>query len=178
MVIEHVVKSTICSEWTLYDQIDNFDDFKDLIAAFQEAQEGDGIMLKLNCPGGRVDVGMMIVQAMQESKATIVCNVVAPCYSMGSLIAIAGDYTVMKKHTFLMFHTYFAGYGGKSGDMIKQLAYDDEYTKAVMHDICTPFLTKRELNILHKGDDLYIKADDPTMPARLKRHYKDVVLDQ
>ncbi len=174
MMIEHVTHTSIRSEWTLYDGIDNFNDYKDLITALDEAQEGDGIMLKISCSGGRCDVGFIIAQAVQHSKATIVCNVVYPSASMGAIIAISGDYLIMQPHTFLMFHTYSAMDCGKSADLLKSIAHGDESAKGMMQDICVPFLTKAELKKMHAGDDIYIKANDPTLPARLKRHFKDV----
>ena len=178
MMIEHVTHTNIRSEWTLYDGIDNFNDYKELITALREAQEGDGLMLRINCPGGRCDVGMMIVQAIKETKATVVCNVVYPSHSMGAIIAVAGDYLVMQRNTFLMFHTYSGGTYGKSGDMIKDVQYTDEALKGMFDDIVKPFLTKAEVKRMHKGDDLYIKADDPSMSARLKRHFKDVQISE
>jgi len=178
MMIEHVTHTNIRSEWTLYDGIDNFNDYKDLITALREAQAGDGMMLRINCPGGDASVGFMIVQAIQESKATIVCNVVYPSHSMGAIIALAGDYLIMQPHTYLMLHTYSGGTYGKSGDMIMDVKHNDEYLKGVLQDTICPFLSKSEMNKMHKGEDIYIKANDPTLPARLKRHFKDVQISQ
>jgi ATP-dependent protease ClpP protease subunit len=177
LVIEHTIRESKTTEWTLYGAIEEFSHYKTLIAALKEAQEGDIIKLLINSPGGSVDVGMMIVQAMQMSRAIIVADVVYPSYSMGAIIAVAGDFLVMQPHSFLMFHTYSTGMGGKSGDLIKMLSHDDDSLKGMMSDICTPFLTKAELKKMHAGDDLYITAKDPSLPARIKRHFKDVTYD-
>ncbi len=178
MIKEHVIKSTIHSEWTLYGDIDSFKTYEDLFGTLKDAQEGDAIELRINCTGGDASVGFMIVQAMKETKATIVCNVVYPSYSMGAIIAVAGDYLIMQPNTFLMFHTYSTGMGGKSGDLIKMLAHDDDSLKGMMLDVCSPFLTKTELRKMHEGDDIYIKANDPTLEARLKRHYPTINIDK
>jgi Demerecviridae ATP-dependent protease len=171
-VSEHILRTTISSQWTLYDGIDSFSTYKDLISALKEAQEGDSVELRINCPGGRCDVGMMIVQAIKETRAVVVCNVVYPSHSMGAIIAVAGDYLIMQPHSFLMFHTYSGGTFGKSGDMIKDVQYTDEALKGMLDDIVKPFLTKAEISKMHRGDDIYIKANDPTLQARVKRHFK------
>lgn len=176
-VTEFVRKEVICSEWTIYGPIDSYGDYKDLILALKQANEGDTIELRINCPGGRCDIGMMIVQAIQETRAIVVCNVVYPSHSMGAIIAVAGDYLVMQPHTFLMFHTYSGGTYGKSGDMIKDVHYTDDSLKGMLDDIIKPFLTKVEIDKMHKGDDLYIRYDDPSLKVRLKRHFKDVQVD-
>ncbi len=176
MISEHILRSVLHTEFTLYDAISNFSDYKELFKALKEAQEGDGVELRINCPGGHCDVGMMIVQAIKETKATVVCNVVYPSHSMGAIIAVAGDYLVMQPHTFLMFHTYSGGTHGKSDDMLKDVMYTDEAIKGMFGDVVCPFLTKKEVERMHRGEDLYIKSDDVTLPARLKRHFKDIVL--
>lgn len=178
MVTELITRESKISEWTLYGPIDGYSEYKELIAALKTANPGDGIKLLINCPGGLCDVGMVIVQAMQQSEATVVCEVVYPSHSMGAIIALAGDYLLMRPHAFLMFHTYSGGTYGKSGDMIKDVAYTDEALKGMLDDIVRPFLTKSEIVKMHKGDDLYIKANDPSLPARLKRHFKDVKIGE
>ncbi len=174
MIKEHVIKNTVHSEWTLYGDIDGFNTYEALFTALKEAQDGDAIELRINCTGGDASVGFMIVQAMAETKATIVCNVVYPSYSMGAIIAVAGDYLIMQPHTFLMFHTYSTGMGGKSGDLIQMLKHDDAALKGMMAEVCVPFLSKKELAKMHTGDDIYITADDQTLEDRLKRHYPTI----
>ncbi len=177
MVTEHLIRSNVSTEWTLYGPINGYSDYKELLTAFKEAQEGDSIELRINCSGGDCSVGAMIIQAMQQSKAVTVCNVVYPSHSMGSLIALAGDYLVMQPHSFLMFHTYSTLIGGKSSDMIKDMNYMDRALKGLSDEISSPFLSKSEIARINNGEDVYICADDPTLPARLKRHYKDIVLN-
>ncbi len=177
MVTEHLIRSTVRTEWTLYGPISSFSDYKELLAAYKEAQQGDSIELKINCSGGDSSVGMMIIQAMQSSQAVTVCNVVYPSHSMGALIAISGDYLVMQPHSLIMFHTYSCMTGGKSSDLIKDVFYMDKALRGMSDELCTPFLTKAELKRINNGEDFYVTADDPTLPARLKRHYKDIVID-
>ena len=178
MIKERIIRSSLHTEWTLYGPIDNYDTFKELIVGLEEATEGDSIQLKISCTGGRCDVGQVIIQAMQNSKAVIVCHVVYPSYSMGADIAIAGDYLIMEPHTFLMFHTYSTMDGGKSGDFLQSVGHNDLTLKRMTEDGCYPFLSKAEIKKMHAGQDIYIRAEDPTLSARLKRHYKDIKINE
>ncbi len=171
---DHIIKTTVRYEFMLFGAIESLSDYSDLLHVLRDAQDGDSVLLKINSPGGDIDTGMMIVQAIQKSAAVTVCDVVYPSASMASIIAVCGDYMVMQKNAFLMFHTYYMGSGGKSADLMKSLVHYDESLKAMFDDTCTPFLTKKEIKKMHEGDDIYIKADDPTLPARLKRKFKDV----
>ena len=101
MITESILRTNIHTQWTLYGSIQDFGDYEKLIKALEDAQNGDSIELLINSPGGSVSTGMMIVQAIQRSKATVISNVVYPSYSMASLIACAGDYLLIQKHALL-----------------------------------------------------------------------------
>lgn len=171
---ETFIRSQVVTQWTLYGSISGYADYKELFKALQEAQEGDIIELRINCSGGDCSVGTMIIQAMKETRAIVICNVVYPSYSMGSLIAISGDFLVMQKNAFLMFHTYSCMTGGKSPDLIKDVKFMDVALKGMSDEVSSPFLTKSEITRINNGEDFYITADDPTLAARIKRHFKGV----
>lgn len=71
-----------------------------------------------------------------------------------------------------MFHSYSTGVIGKQHEVTAALAaYNDVFNKC-QEDICTPFLTKKELTTIINGGDIYISYKDPTLPSRIKRHFK------
>ncbi len=178
MIEEYVIKTLTQSQFTLYGAIREFSDYKDLFRALKEAQYGDTLELRINSPGGDVSIGTMIVQAIKETQATVVCNVVYPSCSMAADIAVSGDYLVMQPHTFLMFHTYSCLDGGKSGDLLQSVAHNDLSIKMMMEEIVCPFLTKKELKKMHAGEDIYIRAEDTSLPLRVKRHFKDIIINE
>jgi ATP-dependent protease ClpP protease subunit len=152
MIVGCTLKETLVTEWTLYGSINDYSDYKELILALKEARDGDSIELRINCPGGDTSVGAMIIQAIRQSKAVVVCNVVYPSHSMGALIAIAGHYLIMQKHSFIMFHTYSCMTGGKSPDLIKDVHYMDKALKGMTNDLCYPFLRSLPMILLCQLD--------------------------
>jgi ATP-dependent Clp protease protease subunit len=172
-MIEMIRKEVFtCSEWTFYGDLDEFEQFSDFIKCLHNANDGDQTLIRLNCPGGRCDIGASIISAMLNSKTSITCLVEAPSYSMGAIIALCGDNLIMKDNTFLMFHDYSGGYYGKGGDTAKAVQYQREQLSRDFESWCVPFLTKKEFSAMMSGEDFYIKNDDPTLAARVKRHFK------
>ncbi len=41
----------------------------------------------------------------------------------------------------------------------------------MIKQVCTPFLTEKELDKMNNGQDFYIWDDDATLAARTKRHF-------
>lgn len=168
------MKSTLISQhvqYCLYDDISDFGTYDDFFEEMALLTERDKATIRINSGGGRIDVGHMIVQAIQESRAHVTCVVAHASYSMASVIALAGDELVMKPHSLLMFHNYSTGMGGKGGELVQGILSSDEYIKQIMNSICSPFLTQKELTQIGQDQDIYVKYNDPSLKARLKRHY-------
>lgn len=173
-VEDYIVASNHQFEINLWGEIHSFSEHNELLKVLKQAQHDDLVQISINSPGGDVSVGMMIVQAMKRCKATVVCDVSYNSYSMASIIALAGDYMIMQPDTFLMFHTYYSYSGGKSGDLIQHTEENDKSIKSIFHKIVYPFLTKKEIEKMHRGEDLYIHAEDEDLQKRLARHFKNI----
>lgn len=122
--------------------------------------------------GGDVDTGTQICHAMQNCPSGVDVVVHSDCYSMHSLIALAGKSLSMQPCTMLMFHNYSTGYVGKGNDiMIEASEYDKNAIRMLKH-FCYPFLTEPELRKIHAGQTLYIKeANRADLKRRIKRHF-------
>lgn len=159
----------------LQDEIEGFN-YTDLITELYDAKEGDKLILNINSPGGRVDVGMEIVDAIQDSNATVVGYVQWNSCSMAAVIALACDNLVFRENTYLMFHTYSGGVYGKSTDIVPDVQHTDNVIKKAFSKICSPFLTKKELKQIDDGAPIYIRSDQEDLKERMKRHFKTQIM--
>jgi ATP-dependent protease ClpP protease subunit len=132
----------------------------------------DEITLALSNTGGCVDAGYKIINALRACEGKITCRVEAPCYSMGAILAIAGDKLIMEKNTFLMFHNYSGMQRGKGQEALDMLVNTDEWIKEAFKSVCTPFLTAAEMNKIFDDKDVYIHDSDKDINTRIKRHFK------
>ncbi len=169
------MKSTLISQhiqYNLYDGIDEFGTYADFFEEMALLTANDKVTIRINSCGGRIEVGHMIVQAIQETKAYVKCVVAHASYSMASIIAVAGDELVLMPNSLLMFHNYSTGMGGKGGELIQGALASDEYIRNIMNDVCTPFLSRDEMRQIAQDRDIYVKYNDVNLKARIKRHYR------
>lgn len=169
-------KITIASKhvyrYNLYDEIENFGEYKQFIEDLATFTENDQVALYINSPGGRIDIGVSLVHAIQHSLATVTAVVEAPSYSMASIIALACKKLIMFDNTFLMFHNYSTVGYGKGGELMNSMKHSDDHFNKLMSMVCGPFLTKAELKKIGTDQDIYIYSDDPTLEKRKERHFK------
>lgn len=108
----------------IYDEIGAFGvSSKDFIAEL-DGVTAPLIRVHLNSPGGSVDDGLAIMNALISHPATVETHVDAAAYSIASVIAQAGDRRVMAPHSRMMVHEAMAlgmGYASDFDNIAKHL---------------------------------------------------------
>lgn len=144
----------------LGETIESSDTYYDLFNLLHVSTQMDHVNIVLNNYGGRVNAGVQLINAIRATKAKVQMEVSAPVYSMGSLLAVVGDATLLHPHTFLMFHDYSGGERGKGNEMERSVTNYRGYFRSLLQDVCKDFLDKEEINTILNGQDLYIGYND------------------
>lgn len=118
--------------------------------------ENDEVKFYLNTPGGALISGLALIQAMRESKAKITTILNPQAFSMGALLFLCGDELVAPPNSLLMFHHYSGGLSGKGNEQVAELSAINTWFEEAMHDICEPFLTKKEIRKILQGSDMWL----------------------
>lgn len=83
-----------------------------VIDEIKKLDNGEPIYVVINSPGGFVEAGLQIVEALQAAKSPIITICVEGCYSMAAVIFETGDQRIMLPEAKLMFHCLW--YGGNA----------------------------------------------------------------
>ncbi len=136
-----------------------------LLSLLRTAREEDDITIYINSPGGSVEAGMPVLEAMQESKANhIEAVVTGMAASMAEGIALESDHVTMKPNTKLMFH-----YGDVGGVVLKEsdmhskdemLANYMTLMDGMMHTQEGQIITKEGWDIIHNGGMYWVSASE------------------
>ncbi len=120
----------------------------------------DTIHIHLNTPGGRLDTGIQIINAMQASEAHIICSIEATAHSLGTIIFLAADEFIVHDNCIMMIHNYRGGMYGKGNEQIAELEATTKHFNALANHIYVPFLTKLELDKVLDGGDIWLQTED------------------
>jgi ATP-dependent Clp endopeptidase proteolytic subunit ClpP len=151
-------KSRVSNEYSIYlsNPVIEPDVYDEVCHLLRSVSENDEVKLYLNTPGGALISGMAIIQAMRDCKATITTILNPQAFSMGALMFLAGDQKVAPPNSLLMFHNYSGGMSGKGNEQVAELSAINAWFEEAMHNICSPFLTKKELRDVLQGKDLWM----------------------
>ncbi len=157
---------------SIWDAIEEYEDYDKLLEQLSHIGKDDSVTLNISTPGGRCDIGFMLIDRLQALESKVDVIVPYPTYSMGALLSLCGNSLSMKPGSFLMFHDYSSGNARSKGN--EQFKHTEAYIEVFRYRfnaICQPFLTKTECNDVLDGKDLYIKWNDKTLIQRIKRHF-------
>jgi len=142
----------------------------DMIHRIQTAGPEDIVYIHLNTPGGHLDTGIQLVNAMHSTQAHIIASVEAESHSLGTLIFLAADEFVVHDNCMMMFHNFSGSVGGKGHEQQAHLAATVKWFSTLARKLYVPFLSEDEFDRILKGEDIYIHSED--IRKRLERMVK------
>lgn len=145
-------------------------DYVEMIHRIKTANPVDVVFLHLNTPGGRIDTGVQIINAMQSSQAKVVTILESTAYSLGTLIFLAGDEMIVHDNCMIMFHNFRGGTGGKGNEQASQINAQIKWFAQLAEKIYIPFLAKDELDRILRGEDIWMHSAE--IRKRLEKVFK------
>ncbi len=134
--------------------------YTDMIYRILMADPNDVIYIHLNTSGGRLDTGVQLINAMQNSQAHIVTVLDGMAYSLGTLIFLAGDEMIVNDNCIIMFHNFKGGIVGKGNEIISELEATVKWFSELAKQLYIPFLSEEEFNRILKGEDLWMRSSE------------------
>lgn len=159
---EMVEYSMAIREYHVYisEDIEDPIEYVDLLAALRRADINDTFYIYLNTPGGRLDTGLQLINAMHSSRARVVTVLDPQAYSMGALLFLSGKELIVPENSMLMFHNYSGGTRGKGNEQLAEVQAASRSFEKVMKKICQPFLSADEIRNILNGQDLWLDSDE------------------
>jgi ATP-dependent Clp protease protease subunit len=154
-------------EFYLNGTLGEADDYLDWFDTIRHANENDDIIIHINSPGGNLFTAIQLMNAMAESEATITAQVEGACMSAATMIMLCCDRFMLSPHAMFMFHNYSGGTIGKGGEMWDNMKFERSWSKKFLHEVYDTFLTKREIDNMLDGKDIWLAADE--VAERLKK---------
>ena len=150
----------------LVDVIEDYDEYIELLDALREAQEDDTVHIHINTPGGDLSIVAQILHNIDVCRGTVVTHAEGEVKSGGSLIFFKGDQLVVGEYAEFLAHAPHGGIGGKLPDQLDANKHTSEYVRKLYTDVYSDFYSKREIQSVLRGKELYETSEQVT--KRLK----------
>ena len=134
--------------------------YNELCFLLRTASEAETFHVYLNTPGGIVDSGFMIINAMKASKANIVGHLHGCVASIGTVIALSCDDLEVEDHISWMSHNYSGAIVGKGHEMKARQEFVDKTLNDSFSQIHEDFFRPEEIQSIIDGKDIWMGKDE------------------
>jgi ATP-dependent protease ClpP protease subunit len=156
---EQVVQRRI-QHYYLSSVIEQPEQYVDMVHRIQVAGPDDIIYIHLNTPGGHLDTGVQIINAMQSTQAHVTVSIEANCHSLGTLIFLAADEFIVHDNCLMMIHNFSGGTFGKGNEQQSQLEAQIKWFNTLAKKLYVPFLSEAEFDRIVRGEDIWLQSDE------------------
>lgn len=151
----------------LIDEIGEAKNFLKWFDTLQSATEDDLVIIHINCCGGDLFTAIQLVTQIKTCSAQVVCQIESTCASAATMIALACDGMICYMHGYMMIHTSSGFTFGKQSDIKKEEEFYNKWLENFFNETYKHFLTKKEIDSVLDGHDLWLGADE--VVARFKK---------
>ena len=132
-----------------------------LVYELLTAESNVNVNLHINNGGGYIDAANSIVYAITNSKANITAHLSGTVASAATVIALACPTIIVEPDLNFMCHeASFQGVSGKFSDMKTFQTFYDKHTKESSIRHYEGFLTKAEIEEMHRGKEHWFNAEE------------------
>lgn len=109
-------------------------------------------------PGGELHGAQVVTTAMDACHAPIDVVVIGNIASAATMVAMRGTNLIMTQGSSMMIHNASYGVGGKASDIAASVAFSTKDISQTMEYYYRPFLAKKELKLILRGEEMYFSA--------------------
>lgn len=124
--------------------------------------EREPIMLEINCGGGSLSAGFMLITAIENSVTPIIGYVTGHCMSMAVAILASCDFKISSRFASFMIHEVSSGFFGKFGEMKPYIGHVDRGRENYKEVIISGTGIDAELleEIMTRNHDYFFSSDE------------------
>lgn len=134
--------------------------YLDLCNILRSASAQDEVIIRINCPGGSVDTGNMIINAINESEANVIGFIESECGSMATFIFLACHTWGVSEAAEFFAHTCSYGAWGKEHENFTRAEFLRKQQHKMTRKRYKNFLDEDQIDRLLLGQDVYLDADE------------------
>lgn len=155
-----IVQTTSTIYVYLTAEIEEPSTYSELFHTLTTADENKTVHIVINTLGGVVSSGLMIAEAIKQSKAWVVCELVGDVCSIGTVITMACDELRAANNLSFMIHNYSGGLVGKGHEMKTRQNFVDSNIRDTFTEFYKGFLTEDEISKVLEDTDMWFGTQE------------------
>lgn len=141
-------------------EIEEASQFREAVAALDDAGENDTVRIHLSTNGGCVDTTDTFIAAMRRCRGRVVVEATGGVHSAGTIILLNAPEFRLSENFNALIHNGSFGVYGKTSDAKAQFAFQSQYMDRLAKTTYRGFLTTEEIDQLIAGKDFWLDSSE------------------
>jgi len=142
--------------------IDSPSKFTHIVNLLLNCETGDIVTLILCTEGGDLYSALLLMDALEKTKAVTTARIIGEVASAGTLVALACDSVEATPFSNFMIHNYSTTIQGKGGEIKSRLEFEHKNISEIFYKCYSNFLSEIEISKVLYGVDMYLDVDSIT----------------
>jgi len=134
--------------------------YRPLIEHISQLSESDSVLIKIDSPGGNLAGAIALVNAIQDTDASVHVMLTGQCCSAATLIALCAPSISTYPQAYMMFHSAAFGSVGKQENVEGHVKFMSSRIRELLKNVYADFLTPQEISDMNKGMELWMDTDE------------------
>lgn len=147
------------------------DYYDNIVDALDRASPVDVFIFNINSPGGRFDGLVSLLDAIENTEALVIGNIVGEAASAASIFALKCHQLRVSPYGEMLAHSSRYGFVGKSADNVSHVLHTAKVTDRVMREAYEGFLSEEEIEQVLNGKELYLDAEEIMQRLEAREEY-------
>ena len=155
----------------LHPYIGSVKNYLKLINMLDTASEKDVFTINISGPGGSADTGLKLLNHLKTTDALVRMIVDSNVSSMSTILAFGGNSLTIRGNVVFMWHVGSIGFFGdvKISDLASAMRSEEESYKRLLQTYCSRVLSKKEINSIMTGTDIYLTGEEVTYRLQMSK---------
>lgn len=145
---------------TIDEEIECVRQFQDLVAVLDGASDSDCVEIRLTTPGGSLAAITPLLNAMENTNASVFVHVISDVASAGTLIMMAADNVYVNPYSQLVFHQSSFGLYSVSSTVEAAVTHTLKSTRELIRNSYKYFFTEEELKSMLSGVEYFLNKEE------------------
>lgn len=152
--------------------------YRDVLHYINNMEQGEELRIWVDTYGGSVDTTQRLIQALHNTKGTVVVIGAGMAYSAGSLLFLQAQQIVVTANMTMMIHAVSYGDYGKQGEMVASHEFNHKMINRLMDETYKGFLTPAEIQAVKDGKDFYFDSEEITRRLSERERLQEIELNK
>lgn len=136
------------------------ENYRELITALFNANDGDTMTIYINSPGGHLDSALAIIEALKNTQCHVTGVIMGACHSAASIISMYCHEVAVMDNAYSLVHTASFGSSGNTNNVKSHTEFTVKMVEKLLNNTYEGFLNKDELNKVKQGVELWFDAEE------------------